>query len=182
MGKSRSATCVMAYLMHKHHITPHEALAQCREARPLCEPNDGFMKQLEIYHAMGAPADGIDESPAYQRWAYLREVELSRACGTAPEADKIRFEDEHVQQQHQNQQNQPAAHLELRCRKCRYAPSLSFTLPVANCKSGPYIPTPPLATPLLQIANGPSVPCASCRQPWPDRCSSPLRLARAHHP
>ncbi|KAK8237167.1 protein-tyrosine phosphatase-like protein [Phyllosticta capitalensis] len=121
MGKSRSATCVMAYLMHKHHITPHEALAQCREARPLCEPNDGFVKQLEIYHAMGAPADGIDESPAYQRWAYLREVELSRACGTAPEADKIRFEDEHVQQQHQNQQNQPAAHLELRCRKCRRA-------------------------------------------------------------
>ncbi|KAK8433473.1 hypothetical protein IWX49DRAFT_571023 [Phyllosticta citricarpa] len=122
MGKSRSATCVMAYLMHKHHITPHEALDQVRQARALCEPNEGFMKQLEIYHAMGTP-DDVQASPAYQRWLYQREVELSRACGTAPEADKIRFEDEHANdslQQQQQQQQQQAA-LELRCRKCRRA-------------------------------------------------------------
>ncbi|KAK8204167.1 protein-tyrosine phosphatase-like protein [Phyllosticta paracitricarpa] len=121
MGKSRSATCVMAYLMHKHHITPHEALDQVRQARALCEPNEGFMKQLEIYHAMGTP-DDVQASPAYQRWLYQREVELSRACGTAPEADKIRFEDEHANDslQQQQQQQQQAA-LELRCRKCRRA-------------------------------------------------------------
>ncbi|KAK8158636.1 protein-tyrosine phosphatase-like protein [Phyllosticta citrichinensis] len=117
MGKSRSATCVMAYLMHKHHITPHEALDQVRQARALCEPNEGFMKQLEIYHAMGTP-DDVQASPAYQRWLYQREVELSRACGMAPEADKIRFEDEHHHHLPQKQHNQQAA-LELRCRKCR---------------------------------------------------------------
>ncbi|KAK7608138.1 protein-tyrosine phosphatase-like protein [Phyllosticta paracitricarpa] len=137
MGKSRSATCVMAYLMHKHHITPHEALDQVRQARALCEPNEGFMKQLEIYHAMGTP-DDVQASPAYQRWLYQREVELSRACGTAPEADKIRFEDEHANDSLQQQQQQQQAALELRCRKCSPSP------------------------PLLQIVNGPSVPCVPC--------------------
>ncbi|KAF2142436.1 uncharacterized protein K452DRAFT_326345 [Aplosporella prunicola CBS 121167] len=110
MGKSRSATCVMAYLMHKYRISPAEALSHVRLARSICEPNDGFMKQLEIYHRMNM-TDNVDESPEYQRWVYQREVEFSRACGQAPEADKIRFEDEH------NKEAQ--AELELRCRKCR---------------------------------------------------------------
>ena len=60
---------------------------------------------------MGMP-DELDPVPAYQRWLYRREVELSRACGLAPEAEKIRFEDEHVA-------GSSAATLELRCRKCR---------------------------------------------------------------
>ncbi|EON62769.1 hypothetical protein W97_01994 [Coniosporium apollinis CBS 100218] len=54
----------------------------------------------------------VEENPAYQRWVYQREVELSRACGQAPEAEKIRFEDEHADSQKQ-------ADFELRCRKCR---------------------------------------------------------------
>ena len=110
MGKSRSATCVIAYLMQKHNITPSEALSHIRQARSICEPNDGFMAQLELYGRMNAPQN-VEESPAYQRWVYLREVELSRACGQAPEAEKIRFEDEHVAGQ--------SADFELRCHKCR---------------------------------------------------------------
>ncbi len=89
-----------------------EALAQIRETRPFCDPNDGFMSQLELYHKMGVPAD-VDQSPAYQRWLYQREVELSRACGQAPDAEKIRFEDEH-------ETVIATAEFELRCRKCRY--------------------------------------------------------------
>ena len=69
------------------------------------------MKQLELYHKMAIPQN-VDESPAYQRWLYEREVELSRACGQAPEAEKIRFEDEHAS-------STSAAEFELRCRKCR---------------------------------------------------------------
>ncbi|TKA82300.1 hypothetical protein B0A55_01459 [Friedmanniomyces simplex] len=111
MGKSRSATVTCAYLMQHHCITPDEALAQIRQARPLCEPNEGFWKQLELYHSMATPKE-VDEIPAYQRWLYQREIELSRACGQAPEAEKIRFEDEHVREQ-------GGAEFELRCRKCR---------------------------------------------------------------
>ena len=61
MGKSRSATAVCAYLMRHHGITADQALSQIRESRPLCEPNEGFWKQLELYHqltrANGAEAD-----------------------------------------------------------------------------------------------------------------------------
>jgi dual specificity phosphatase 12 len=110
MGKSRSATCVIAYLMQKHNITPSDALAQVRQARSIVEPNEGFMKQLELYGEMQTPAT-VEDTPAYQRWVYQREIELSRACGQAPEAEKIRFEDEHVTDR--------AADFELRCRKCR---------------------------------------------------------------
>ena len=110
MGKSRSATCVIAYLMHKYNIDVSEALYQVRQARSIVEPNEGFMKQLELYGQMHTP-DNVEETPAYQRWVYQREIELSRACGQAPEAEKIRFEDEHVTDQ--------APSFELRCRKCR---------------------------------------------------------------
>ncbi|KAK5760718.1 tyrosine protein phosphatase yvh1 [Elasticomyces elasticus] len=113
MGKSRSATVMCAFLMQRYGITPDQALAQIRESRPLCEPNEGFWKQLELYHELATP-ESVDETPGYQRWVYQREIELSRACGQAPEAEKIRFEDEHVQEQGD-------ADFEMRCRKCRRA-------------------------------------------------------------
>ena len=100
-----------AFLMRRYSITPGQALSQIREGRPLCEPNDGFWKQLELYYEMATP-ESVDETPAYQRWLYQREIELSRACGQAPEAEKIRFEDEHVQEQ-------TNADVEMRCKKCR---------------------------------------------------------------
>ena len=111
MGKSRSATVSCAYLMYTDSMTPTDALGRIRESRPFCEPNDGFMKQLHLYFEMGCPTD-IEQAPAYQRWLYLREVELSRACGQAPEAEKIRFEDEHAPES-------ASAEFDLRCKKCR---------------------------------------------------------------
>ncbi|GAB7348075.1 hypothetical protein MBLNU459_g6105t1 [Dothideomycetes sp. NU459] len=111
MGKSRSATCVIAFLMQKYHISPTEALGQVRQSRPLCEPNEGFMKQLELYHEMQMPED-VDNAAGYQRWLYQREVEMSRACGQAPEAEKIRFEDEHVAAKKEGA-------FDMKCRKCR---------------------------------------------------------------
>ena len=69
------------------------------------------MRQLELYYKIGMTAK-IEESSAYQKWLYEREVELSRACGQAPGADKIRFEDEH-------DTGAASAEFDLRCRKCR---------------------------------------------------------------
>lgn len=97
--------------MQKYHISPSEALEQIRQSRPLCEPNEGFMKQLELYHEMQTP-ENVEDTPTYQRWVYQREVEMSRACGQAPEAEKIRFEDEHVAAKDDNG-------FDMRCRKCR---------------------------------------------------------------
>ena len=113
MGKSRSATVVCAFLMHQYRLSAADALARVREARAMCEPNEGFMQQLQLYHEMGQP-DDVDTSPPYQRWLYRREVESSRGLGQAPAADKIRFEDEH-------DPDPAGAAFELRCRKCRSA-------------------------------------------------------------
>jgi dual specificity phosphatase 12 len=112
MGKSRSATVCIAYLMQRYGITPTQALAQLRQAREICEPNEGFMAQLELYHAMCTPAD-VDNTPAYQRWLYQRELSLARDVRQAPDAEKIRFEDEQTGAEAGN------AAFELRCRKCR---------------------------------------------------------------
>ncbi|KAJ5812214.1 hypothetical protein N7474_008515 [Penicillium riverlandense] len=116
MGKSRSATICLAYLLHQQPgtLTPQSALAQLRECRPLCEPNDGFMEQLVLYHEMGCPED-VTSQPAYQRWLYRRDVEESVACGRAPEMKSVRFEDE--QPLHPQQEADRA--VEIKCRKCR---------------------------------------------------------------
>ena len=111
MGKSRSATLIIAYLLHRSpSLTPQAALATVRVCRPMAEPNSGFMEQLELYHRMGCPSD-VSTHPVYQRWLYQREVEMSLACGQAPE--KIRFGDE--------VEGDPRTtdEMDYRCRKCR---------------------------------------------------------------
>lgn len=115
MGKSRSVTIAIAYLLSKYpHHTVDSALALVREGRPIAEPNDGFMAQLQLFKEMGCPKN-IEEEPKYQRWLYQREVALSLATGRAP--DRIRFEDE--ERQDDGGKNGAVRDVEYRCRKCR---------------------------------------------------------------
>ena len=93
------------------------ALDYIRRTRPMADPNDGFMHQLELWWEMGCPADkDIETHPIYQRWAYRREVEENVAVGQAP--SRLRFEDE---------EGGGAAAAEdgsgtsLKCKKCRRA-------------------------------------------------------------
>lgn len=72
MGKSRSATVVIAYLMYKYRISPAEALAQLNEGRPVCEPNPGFQEQLEIYYDMLNSASEADANRVYEQWLKTR--------------------------------------------------------------------------------------------------------------
>lgn len=118
MGKSRSATLLIAYLLSKStspSTNPTTILQLIRECRPHAEPNPGFMQQLEIYHRMSCPAD-VSSHPMYQRWLYQREVEDSIACGRAPESGKIRFGDESGANPDAEKKS---GEMEFRCRKCR---------------------------------------------------------------
>ena len=55
MGKSRSVTVAVAFLMSKYpDLTPTQAVERIREARPIAEPNDGFMAQLEVGRSLKA--------------------------------------------------------------------------------------------------------------------------------
>ncbi|EEH08790.1 dual specificity phosphatase [Histoplasma capsulatum G186AR] len=129
MGKSRSATVCIAYLIHRERgaLTPWGALELIRQSRPLCEPNDGFQKQLELYHKMGCP-ECVTDHPLYKRWVYERAVEESVACGRAPEIELVRFEDEHADRANNNEEP-----TEIKCRKCRRKlATLPFIIPHAQ--------------------------------------------------
>ncbi|KAI4137877.1 MAG: hypothetical protein LQ341_004936 [Variospora aurantia] len=94
MGKSRSATLLLAYhLSTQHAADPTTALMLLRQGRPMAEPNPGFMDQLHLYHRMRCPAN-VAAHPLYQRWCYKRVVKRSKAAAQAPGSEFIVFEDE----------------------------------------------------------------------------------------
>ncbi|KAI1421734.1 protein-tyrosine phosphatase-like protein [Xylaria sp. FL1777] len=147
MGKSRSVSCVVAYLLYKYphrfggkqfvespastqqrRITAKEAVysaLRCvREGRPGAEPNSGFMRQLELWWEMGCPADddgAVERHPIYQKWLYDGMLQEARDMRIAPDAELIRFEDE-VRVEEKEQENATVIRdggKEVRCKKCR---------------------------------------------------------------
>nr|UBK24583.1 MKP2 [Chrysanthemum x morifolium] len=49
VGRSRSVTVILAYLMKKHHMSLSEALDLVKSKRSVASPNSGFMLQLQNY-------------------------------------------------------------------------------------------------------------------------------------
>ena len=102
MGKSRSTTLIIAYLLSSTKppsttpLTPSTALTLIRQSRPFAEPNSGFFHQLTLYHRMSCPAtlSLLEAHPIYQHWLYQRSVEESLATGQAPRVGELRFGDE----------------------------------------------------------------------------------------
>ena len=142
MGKSRSTTLIIAYLLSTASmpVIPSTVLASIRICRPIAEPNDGFMSQLDLYHRMGCPKD-LASQPLYQRWLYHREVAASVACGKAP--DMICFGDEYSTDDAAsadagaNSQVSSQGERDYRCRRCRRSLGTSSSLIVHTPKSEP---------------------------------------------
>lgn len=134
MGKSRSATVCVAYLLHQQPraLNPDMALEVIRKNRPMAEPNQGFMEQLWLYHRMGCP-DDVTNHPMYQRWVSHQEIELSAACGRGPEMNLVRFEDELSPEPIGSGEHTS----EIRCRRCRSVPSTLFSLPWISAHTDP---------------------------------------------
>jgi dual specificity phosphatase 12 len=72
MGKSRSATLVVAYLMWKYQLDPVTALEQLCEGRPVCDPNPGFKEQLEVWARMCETGDEEEKRKIYEEWEKTR--------------------------------------------------------------------------------------------------------------
>ncbi|KAG0136678.1 protein-tyrosine phosphatase-like protein [Tuber indicum] len=151
MGKSRSATVLTAYLMASRCLAPHLALGIVRRVRPFVEPNSGFMQQLELYYQMEF-AENVEDHPIYQRWIYLRDVEMSNAAGRAPE--RIHFRDAEadigrITRVKEGETPEEKGEVQLRCKKCRtvLAYSASFTPHMPKPAQPPYseIPRQPCA-------------------------------------
>jgi dual specificity phosphatase 12 len=60
--------------MHKYRLSRDEALAQLRQGRPICQPNDGFMEQLDVYQRMLQAPDAVEAESIYQRWLRSRSL------------------------------------------------------------------------------------------------------------
>ncbi|KAL8770342.1 MAG: hypothetical protein Q9209_003978 [Squamulea sp. 1 TL-2023] len=127
MGKSRSATAIIAYLLSTHPThTPTTALTLLRQCRPTCEPNPGFMDQLNLYHRMHCPSD-IASNPLYQRWCWEREKKERMLLGQPPGSEYIVFEDETPRiseeaskdDDRREEGSQGDVVEEYRCRRCR---------------------------------------------------------------
>ncbi|KAI1647771.1 dual specificity protein phosphatase 12 [Daldinia loculata] len=146
MGVSRSVSCVIAYLLYQYphrfggkQFTPsvasaaerrqtskeavERALEWVRQSRERAGPNPGFMRQLELWWEMGCPADddsAVERHPIYQKWLYERMLKESRDVRQAPEAERIRFEDE-VDSGNDGIETgvDKKVGKEIRCKKCR---------------------------------------------------------------
>ncbi|KAL4174799.1 hypothetical protein KRP22_006728 [Phytophthora ramorum] len=58
MGRSRSATIVLAYLIARHALTLSDALRELRRVRPQAQPNTGFYKELVAFETTTQGATG----------------------------------------------------------------------------------------------------------------------------
>ena len=52
MGRSRSATLVIMYLIYKFKISSNTALEMVKQRRQVVDPNNGFLKQLKKFDQM----------------------------------------------------------------------------------------------------------------------------------
>lgn len=48
-GISRSTTILCAFLINEFQMKAKQAIELCKQARPFCKPNDGFIRQLKDY-------------------------------------------------------------------------------------------------------------------------------------
>lgn len=72
MGRSRSATFIIAYLLSSDDsLDVSSALALLTQCRPSVQLNAGFMLQLGLYFSMGCPVE-LDKEAAYYRWLERR--------------------------------------------------------------------------------------------------------------
>jgi dual specificity phosphatase 12 len=68
-GVSRSATAVIAFLMMKYKMSRDSALAEVKSKRRVIDPNDNFMRQLQIWEQVGYNIwEGSKPKPEYQRF------------------------------------------------------------------------------------------------------------------
>ncbi|KAF5275669.1 hypothetical protein FQA39_LY06781 [Lamprigera yunnana] len=56
-GVSRSATVVIAYVMHKYSLSYNDAFQKVKSKRAIVYPNQGFVSQLKLYKEMGYKID-----------------------------------------------------------------------------------------------------------------------------
>ncbi|KAG1747403.1 hypothetical protein EDB19DRAFT_1687252 [Suillus lakei] len=83
-GISRSATIIAAYLMYSLKLDPASAVDMIRTVRPIVEPNEGFMEQLQVFYRASYKFTRRDKAT---RMFYLERTmeDIMNGDGTIPE-------------------------------------------------------------------------------------------------
>lgn len=108
-GVSRSVTVIMAYLMYRYKLKLPQALHAVKRRSESAQPNDGFMKQLELFEHMGFTVDKL--SSTYRQ--FLVELSLQEdPSGQSLASSKI-FDSS------SNSKEKAKGTYNLRCKRCR---------------------------------------------------------------
>ncbi|CAG5116700.1 unnamed protein product [Candidula unifasciata] len=87
-GMSRSATIVIAYLMHKLKLTKEQAIKKVTAVRHFIRPNDGFLQQLQLFENMGCQLDKTHpEFRAFQLNKLAVRFKCGQFSGGVPESE-----------------------------------------------------------------------------------------------
>uniref|UniRef100_A0A2K6VU16 protein-tyrosine-phosphatase n=3 Tax=Onchocerca TaxID=6281 RepID=A0A2K6VU16_ONCVO len=106
-GISRSVFVVAAYIMQKFQWSSAKAVKYIQRIRPIALPNDGFMRQLQIFESCHfiANIQIISQCPLYKKW--LLNI-------SSNDASSVTFYDDEKSPDSVGPMN-----IEYRCRKCR---------------------------------------------------------------
>ncbi|VDN01698.1 unnamed protein product [Thelazia callipaeda] len=108
-GVSRSVFVIAAYLMQKYQWSAKRAVEYVQKIRPIAQPNDGFIKQLEIFECSDFVADIeiISRRPVYKKWL----LTLSSSTVVKNSKSSLMFD--------VSKDSNSLDSVKYRCRKCR---------------------------------------------------------------
>ena len=76
-GISRSTTIMCAFLINEFQMKAKQAIELCKQARPFCKPNDGFVRQLKDYEkGIGGVNDDHKKSKSAEVVSDLEKMSL----------------------------------------------------------------------------------------------------------
>ena len=125
-GMSRSVAFVMAYLMYRYRLSLSQALYAVQRRRPGAQPNENFMRQLEMFESLGAPQKiEYSNCKPYKAW----KLELLSKLGDHTIGDELYangFNSQPSASTRNDSDEKPVSIV--RCKKCRHqlAASTSF--------------------------------------------------------
>ncbi|KAM0985125.1 hypothetical protein ACFX13_012658 [Malus domestica] len=89
VGRSRSVTIIVAYLMKKHGMSISQALEHVKSRRPQASPNAGFISQLESFErSLCVEVSSIFQSPPFHSSMAVHQDPIPSLVNTADEENK----------------------------------------------------------------------------------------------
>lgn len=122
-GVSRSVSFTVAYLMYRYRLDLKMALYAVKRKRPVAQPNENFMRQLQLYQDMGA--NHLDTGhKLYKQWLLHNSVQIDPTGNDILSNDETYKQDEEKDLENMTPDDKAQVKV-ARCKKCRQRLALS---------------------------------------------------------